>query len=204
MATASRRRLVVVGESGSGKTCLLLSFAEDVFPGPDTYVPKVYDSFASNVEVSDGSLVDLVLWDTNSGEEEDEKRSRSYQGTDVFLVCFSVASRESLERVKSKWLPEVRRVAPSAPFVLVGNKVDLRKESVEGDQEQQQEGHEQEQNGGKPVVQKEEGGALALELGAWSYRECSAKTREGVKEVFAEAARVAQQKRQEGSICALF
>ena len=44
----------------------------------------------------------------------------------MFLVCFSVQDQHSLDCVKSKWIPEVRRQCPSAPILLVGTKMDLR------------------------------------------------------------------------------
>ena len=44
----------------------------------------------------------------------------------MFLVCFSVLDQHSLDSVKSKWIPEVRRQCPSAPILLVGTKMDLR------------------------------------------------------------------------------
>ena len=35
-------------------------------------------------------------------------------------------SRESFDSVKDKWVPEVRRYCPTAPFILIGTKSDLR------------------------------------------------------------------------------
>ncbi len=44
---------------------------------------------------------------------------------------------------------------------------------------------------GKSVVRPVEGGAMAEKIGAWCYLECSAKTKEGLREVFVNAARAA-------------
>lgn len=46
--------------------------------------------------------------------------------TDIFLVCFSLASRISFENVSSIWLPLLQKHSPEVPFILVGNKSDLR------------------------------------------------------------------------------
>ena len=50
--------------------------------------------------------------------------------TDVFLVCFSVASRSSFESVNAKWHPELEHHCPGAKRILVGMKADLREGGI--------------------------------------------------------------------------
>ena len=45
---------------------------------------------------------------------------------DVFLVCFSLVDKDSLDNVKSIWIPEIRHHNPKTPIILVGTKKDLR------------------------------------------------------------------------------
>lgn len=65
--------------------------------------------------------VSLGLWDTAGQEDYDRLRPLSYPQTDVFLICFSVASPSSFENVTSKWYPEIKHHCPDAPIILVGN-----------------------------------------------------------------------------------
>ena len=58
-------------------------------------------------------------------KKKDRLRPLSYPGTDVFLVCYSVASRTSFENISSKWLPEIRHHCPDTPFIIAGLKSDL-------------------------------------------------------------------------------
>ena len=53
----------------------------------------------------------------------------------------------------------------------------------------------------KSVVSPKEGRSLAERVGAWSYLECSAKTGEGVREVFDNATKAALQRKRR--TCAL-
>jgi GTPase SAR1 family protein len=50
----------------------------------------------------------------------------AYPDTDVVLLCFSVVRRDSMENIKSKWMPELIQHLPNVPIILVGTQVDLR------------------------------------------------------------------------------
>jgi len=159
-------KCVVVGDGAVGKTCLLISYTNDSFP--EEYVPTVFDNYTVNVSV-DGKMVAVGLWDTAGQEDYDRLRPLSYPSTDVFLICFSLTSKTSLENVRTRWVPELQHYSPGTPIILVGTKKDM-KEDGKG-------------------VSSEDGQRLAMEIKAIKYLECSAKTQEGLKQVFDEAIR---------------
>lgn len=103
-------------------------------------------------------------------EDYDRLRPMSYTNANVFLVCFSVISRSSFENVADKWVPELKKYAKGVPFILVGTQSDRR-------------------NGAPAsrVISPKEGAELAKKLGAVEYAECSAKTRDGLRDVFVGA-----------------
>jgi cell division control protein 42 len=104
-------------------------------------------------------------------------RTFSYTNTDVFLVCFSVMSPSSFNNALKMWIDEIRQSSSSrtAPFVLVGTKIDLRTSiaDVELLAKSKQ----------KPIT-REQGERTAKEYGAYAYIECSALTQENLKETF--------------------
>ena len=190
--TSVRKKLVIVGDGACGKTCLLIVFSKDQFP--EVYVPTVFENYVADIEV-DSKCVELALWDTAGQEDYDRLRPLSYPDTDVILMCFAIDSPDSLENIPEKWTPEVRHFCPTVPIVLVGNKKDLRfdeatrKELTKSKQE---------------PVKTEEGRAMADKIGAYDFLECSAKTNEGVREVFETATRAAlQTKKKKRGICSL-
>ncbi|XP_065279096.1 transforming protein RhoA-like isoform X2 [Emys orbicularis] len=99
-------------------------------------------------------------------------------------MCFSIDSPDSLENIPEKWTPEVKHFCPNVPIILVGNKKDLR-----NDEHTRRELAKMKQEPVKP----EEGRDMAGRISAFGYLECSAKTKDGVREVFEMATRAALQ-----------
>ncbi|KAI9531065.1 hypothetical protein NQZ68_000559 [Dissostichus eleginoides] len=181
---AIRKKLVIVGDGACGKTCLLIVFSKDQFP--EVYVPTVFENYVADIEV-DGKQVELALWDTAGQEDYDRLRPLSYPDTDVILMCFSIDSPDSLENIPEKWTPEVKHFCPNVPIILVGNKKDLR-----NDDHTRRELAKMKQE----PVKSEEGRDMAGRIAAFGYMECSAKTKDGVREVFEMATRAALQARR--------
>ncbi|CAK6955484.1 hypothetical protein F7725_017045%2C partial [Scomber scombrus] len=181
---AIRKKLVIVGDGACGKTCLLIVFSKDQFP--EVYVPTVFENYVADIEV-DSKQVELALWDTAGQEDYDRLRPLSYPDTDVILMCFSIDSPDSLENIPEKWTPEVKHFCPNVPIILVGNKKDLR-----NDEHTRRELAKMKQEPVKP----EDGRDMANRIGAFGYMECSAKTKDGVREVFEMATRAALQARR--------
>ncbi|KAG2464312.1 RAC2 protein, partial [Polypterus senegalus] len=88
--------------------------------------------------------------------------------------------RKRRKERRKVWYPEVRHHCPSTPIILVGTKLDLRdeKETIEKLKEKKL----------APITYPQ-GLALAKEIDAVKYLECSALTQRGLKTVFDEAIR---------------
>lgn len=173
-------KCVTVGDGAVGKTCMLISYTTGHFP--EEYIPTVFDNYTANVMV-EGQPISLGLWDTAGQEDYDRLRPLSYPATDVFLVCFSVDSKTSLDNVENKWLTEIQKFCPDTAFVLVGTKCDFRDEPPAD----------------CTLVAMDEAKAVAERRKAAAYIECSARTEMNLKKVFDEAINVALLKRMGNS-----
>ncbi|XP_028129203.1 ras-like GTP-binding protein Rho1 [Diabrotica virgifera virgifera] len=190
---AIRKKLVIVGDGACGKTCLLIVFSKDQFP--EVYVPTVFENYVADIEV-DGKQVELALWDTAGQEDYDRLRPLSYPDTDVILMCFSVDSPDSLENIPEKWTPEVKHFCPNVPIILVGNKKDLRNDPTTINELKKMK---------QEPVKPQDGRSMAEKINAFAYLECSAKSKEGVREVFENATRAALQvKKKKKPRCVMF
>ena len=172
-------KVVVVGDGAVGKTCMLISYTTDKFP--DEYAPTVFDNYSVNVDIQ-GEVWSMGLFDTAGQEDYDKWRSIVYPQTDVFIACFSVMSPPSLDNVQDKWVPELRSHNPQTPILLVGTQTDLR--------ENEQKLQDLQKKKMRPV-RKERAEQLAEDLKLFGYKECSAFTQDGLKDVFDEAIMIA-------------
>eukprot|EP01115_Flamella_aegyptia_P003319 TRINITY_DN1556_c0_g3_i3.p1 TRINITY_DN1556_c0_g3~~TRINITY_DN1556_c0_g3_i3.p1 ORF type:complete len:200 (+),score=50.67 TRINITY_DN1556_c0_g3_i3:700-1299(+) len=168
-------KCVVVGDGAVGKTCMLISYTEGKFP--KEYVPTVFDNYEATIIV-EGKEVKFSLWDTAGQEGYARIRTLSYPKTDIFLLCFAVTNHPSFINVKDRWFVEIKHHCPNVPLIVVGTKSDLRTD--EGTLESLR-------KEGKSPITEEEAQQMVKDLGALKYLECSALTRQGLKNVFDEA-----------------
>ena len=167
-------KVVAVGDGATDRTEVLISYVRN-----EEYVPTVFDNYSVNVMV-DGRPIDLKLWDIAGQLDYDRLRPLSYPKTDVFLLFFSLVNPASFENVRAKWHPELRQHCPDVPIVLVGTKLDLRedKETIEKLKDEKL----------APITYPQ-GLAMAKDIGAVKFLECSALTTKGLKTVFDEVIR---------------
>jgi Rho family, other len=161
-------------------------------PHTQDYVPTVFENLVTTVPspLDPAKNIEISLWDTAGQEDFDRLRPLSYNDTDVVLVVFAVNARNSYLNVTDKvgrdtllyrisstpadpdsspqpqWYPEISHFCPTTPIILVLTKSDIRQSTKEKNQLQSQ---------GQTFVSYEEGMALAKEIGAKKFMECSAK-----------------------------
>ncbi|KAL2820685.1 hypothetical protein BJX63DRAFT_428005 [Aspergillus granulosus] len=167
-------KCVIIGDSGIGKTSLLVTYTTKVFPGNG--VPKLLEFSKADLTAANQEYA-LQLWDTTWEQGYTRLCSLWYPETDVFLLCFSINSWDSLDRVEERWVPEIVHMCPGVAWVLVGLKKDLRDDlDAVRDLKARKMG----------PVKYGDGANLAKILGC-TYVECSSRDGEGVDEVFEEA-----------------
>ncbi|KAJ3100519.1 hypothetical protein HDU97_002155 [Phlyctochytrium planicorne] len=187
-------KIVLVGDGACGKTALLsvqsgigYPKVQTLFPCSDFNEIQVYseptlEQFSSRLNIH-GKAVELSIWDTDGVEGYDRLRPLFYPDTDVVIICYDISSPDSLSNVTEKWIPEIENYLPECPKMLVGTKSDERHNQKLVDKLWK--------NYAQKPVSTEQGQKLAAQIGARIFLECSAKTGQGVSEVFESAATLA-------------
>ena len=170
-------KYIMIGNPSVGKSCLLNQFLNGQYA--EEYEVTVGVEFGTKtIETSDKSRIKLQVWDT-AGQENFKSVIRAYyRSTAAALVVFDLTVKSSFDSVQ-EWINECKANGnPEVILVLVGNKTDLAT---------------------KRVVSREEAENFAKKS-KMIYFETSAKSSEGVEELFIKTAEAVLAKIESGVI----
>ncbi|GAC72854.1 GTPase Rab5/YPT51 [Moesziomyces antarcticus T-34] len=195
------------GEAAVGKSSVVLRFVQNDFQ--ENKEPTIGAAFLTvncfhhsdprhsqqKCRLED-RLIKFEIWDTAGQERFHSLAPMYYRNAQASAVIYDVTKASSFEKAKS-WVKELQRQAnPNIVIALVGNKIDLLNESSSSpsanadDNDDDDETATATPDAGDSLraVPKDEAEAYAKESGLLFF-ETSAKTGEGVVEVFTEIAK---------------
>lgn len=159
-------KTVLIGEGGVGKTSLAVRYTEDRFE--EDMKMTIGVNFASKKVEVDGTNATLMLWDLGGQPRFRDVIGDYFRGARIAIAVFDATRFFSLERLED-WIIRVKDTAPECKFFFVANKIDERQEQM--------------------GVSQEDGLAFAQKYDA-PLMEVSAKTGEGVNEMFESVTRM--------------
>jgi len=196
-------KLVLLGEAAVGKSSVVLRFVSNEFqPNKE---PTIGAAFLTQKCRLEDRVLRYEIWDTAGQERFHSLAPMYYRNAQAAVVVYDVTKATSLEKAKT-WVKELQRQAnPNIVIALAGNKIDLVQNSTSGSSstlDSEDEGEPDDatatpgEAGGSPVldsdtvrqVSQDEAEAYAKEAGLLFF-EISAKTGEGVVEIFTEIAK---------------
>ena len=153
-------KAVVIGDGGVGKTSLIIRHVDKKFD--ESYKPTLGFDISLKTVPLEKSSAELLIWDIGGQAIFKEIRESYLEGSHCCLLVFDLTKKESFNNIEN-WLNELKRFAGEIPFILIGNKNDLKDERI---------------------VSKDEMEAKVKKIGALTYYETSAKSGKGVNEAF--------------------
>jgi len=195
-------KLVLLGEAAVGKSSVVLRFVSNEFQANKE--PTIGAAFLTQKCRLEDRVLRYEIWDTAGQERFHSLAPMYYRNAQAAVVVYDVTKASSLEKAKS-WVKELQRQAnPNIVIALAGNKVDLvlPSPSISGANSSSESEDEADdatatpgetpgadgQPQGLRQVPREEAQAYATEAGLLFF-ETSAKTGEGVVEIFTEIAK---------------
>jgi len=157
-----QKKICMVGAFGVGKTSLVSRFVNSIFS--EKYITTVGVKIDKKQLVVDGEDVTLMLWDLAGKDAITEIKPEHLRGASGYILVVDGTRAETLQTAIE--LQDLARTATAdAPFNVVVNKSDLREtwELTDADLEQ-------------------------VKTKGWSLTFSSAKTGEGVEELFVDLA----------------
>ncbi|KAH0790066.1 small GTP-binding protein [Histomonas meleagridis] len=158
-------KVVLVGDAKVGKSCILNRLVHGTF---DKNTPATIGAaFMAKIIQTPNETVRLQLWDTAGQEKFRSLAPMYYRSAAVAVLVYDVTSRESLVGLE-EWAAEINDKTPQhSKLVIIGNKIDLEDQRC---------------------ISTQQGKEFAEQIGAVIHAETSAKTGEGINEVFAKIA----------------
>lgn len=189
-------KLVLLGEAAVGKSSVVLRFVQNDFQ--ENKEPTIGAAFLTQKCRLEDRLIKFEIWDTAGQERFHSLAPMYYRNAQASAVIYDVTKASSFEKAKS-WVKELQRQAnPNIVIALVGNKIDLlneasssttsAEENEDDDETATATGEAAASGESLRAVPKDEAEAYAKEAGLLFF-ETSAKTGEGVVEVFTEIAK---------------
>ena len=158
-------KYIIIGDPSVGKSNLLMKFAHNKFT--DEYQATIGVEFGAKNITFNNQIYRIQIWDT-AGQENFRSITRAYYKNSVCaMVVYDITNRDSFEHIVN-WIQDIRDQSPKTVLiVLVGNKIDLED---------------------KRVVSYDEGSEFAIKNG-FIFEETSAKTGQGIEEIFTKSAK---------------
>ena len=161
-------KVVFLGESTVGKTSIISCFAQGEFNQEQTSTIGACFTM-KKIILDDKTEIKLKIWDTAGQERFRALTPMYYRDADVAILVFAVDDKDSFEKLQ-RWIDDLSRdIKIMPPLIIVGNKIDLFEQRK---------------------ISSDDAEKFAESVSA-TFLECSAKSKEGIEEIFTTAGELA-------------
>ena len=116
-----------MGDEGVGKSSLIVRYVENKFNAE--YISTIGVDFLVKevkLENAENTKAKLVIWDIGGQEQWKSKLNLYLKGADGAVVICDLTRPTSGKSIAS-WVSELKKHSGDVPYIVVGNKVDLKR-----------------------------------------------------------------------------
>ncbi len=117
-------KIVLAGDGAVGKTSLINRFVTGSFTGD--YKATIGVAITSKQLFVENHEVNLQIWDIAGQTLFRQFRKKFYTKAKGALLVFDLTVPKSLDNLYLTWIEDIQEIIGEIPFVLIGNKVDLK------------------------------------------------------------------------------
>jgi small GTP-binding protein len=129
-------KVIIIGDYEVGKTAITRRYIDNTFDLG--YIPTVQLKISSKKLDFDDTHVKLVIWDVGGQVTHmSPYRNDFYEGAQSAIIVVDRTRPKSLENAENWYKDSKRAISKKIPYVLVGNKSDLKDEIVVDEQDLQ-------------------------------------------------------------------
>ncbi|MCX8173293.1 MAG: GTP-binding protein [Thermoplasmata archaeon] len=166
------KKIALAGDWATGKTSLVKRFVYSQFD--DKYVQTI-GTKVSKRTVKFGSkegevVVNLIIWDVLGQKDYKMIHANAFRGLDGAILVVDITRKSTLQSIHDYWYPQIVKVSGRIPFVIFGNKSDLKQNA-------------------EVTIEEIKGAAAAIGVPEELCMLTSAKTGENVEKAFIRIAR---------------
>lgn len=161
----------MTGDAAVGKTSLVRRYIQHSFK--ENYLVTIGVQVSTQEIKLDNISIRLLVWDVAGQKSFQSVTPLYFKGADAAIIVFDVTNKETFENIEN-WLNRVFETEKDSVVVLCGNKIDMSYARI---------------------ITPEEAKEKAKQLNLPVYIETSAKTGEGVQELFMRVVQLCLAKR---------
>ena len=115
------KKIILIGDFATGKTSLIRRFVDNQFS--DSYLSTIGVKISRKNIALEDEVVQGLIWDIEGGTEVKPVNRTYLMGAHGCIIVADITRTETMESIE-KYIETVLSITPSAPIVIVLNKVD--------------------------------------------------------------------------------
>jgi small GTP-binding protein len=115
------KKIILIGDFSTGKTSLIRRFVDNQFS--DSYLSTIGVKISRKVIPLEHETIQGLIWDIEGGTDKKPVNQTYLKGAHGCILVADINRSDTIAKLSS-YIDIIRKITPSAPFILALNKAD--------------------------------------------------------------------------------